>query len=802
MSRLFINSVSTWKPVHDTVATAIYSYSPSGENQVALRVGDSIKIEEKSSEWYRGVVVSVIDGTQQRGIFPASYVVVRNTQHDFDVVTNELTQVIREWGMLLLTYFKERRISEYKIMKDRLSLLLDWHSKILSTSITLEVREMLKGKVISKIEEGRRLMGLDMIVRTPSGEPAHENNTGIIQLYRMHQELDTSKTSNYIQRSINQTFSSGNNSKSDTTSGGKMDAKLGQSGEMSPQLAAQFGSGSGANNLMLMKKAANIRANPMRRSMMVLRRETSESGSNVTSSIAAAAAAATTASTHMPNHIFLDLKIFMCSVGEQTELFFSIYNKTEGKFITEEYQVGLTAQGMPHDIDKIGKLSTLFIDISKKELQMDLYLVCRLIRKGKMLTESSKKAGPLLYRRPFGCSVLRIEDAITVGKEMEHTIPIYTSNQESTFALLHEMIIKNPGNLQQVPKAKGICVGMTLLPGELKQVIKENPVLEEVSVTNKLGFPEVIYPGDQRNDLFFTIESGEYSQDRKTSAKNVEIIVQARLENGDLVKDCLFNGDKHRSEYKSVVFYHSNQPHWSETVRVNVPLSILEQVYLVFAIRHCTTSETKEKVPFAMSYLKLTNPDGTVIGNKTHSLCTYKTTKTIEEFLPSLKDPSNKAAIRKGEFTKIKILLCSTMCTQNLSLLTLLKWDQYTGDLGDVLNRFTFVDQIEIIKFMQETFNALFAILEAKKVNDPDLVFNVITWIIGLLVDEKTSRYTNFRPVLDRYIEKHFSSSVAHSLLIGAFRDCTSIHRLGAIRRDTEAVEHGEDERHPQAGGR
>eukprot|EP01133_Synstelium_polycarpum_P010994 gene10994-12806_t len=745
MSRIFVSS-GAWRPVHDTVAIgkeiAIKIYN------IALKVGDQIRVEEETDQWYRGVVLdnnsSGSNGAASatgaahptRGIFPANYVLIKNTQ-DFDVVTNEMTQVIREWGQLLISYYRERRVAEYKIMKDRLSLLLDWHSKILSTSITLEVRDMLKGKVISKIEEGRRLMGLDMIVRTANGEPAHETNTGIIQLYRMKD------LSGHLPGATRESNGSGGAS----------------------------GGGAPLSPVMMMKKAPARNA-AVRRSMMVMRSQTGDISPSAAAAAAAAAAASNISSnSYQPHHIFLDLKIFMCSVGEQTELFFSIYNKTEGRFITEEYQVGLTAQGMPHDIEKIGKLSTLFIDISKKELQTDLYLVCRLIRKGKMLTESNKKAGPLLYRRPFGCAVLRIEDNIAVGKEMEHTIPIYTSTTEATFPILHEMIIKNPANLQQVPKAKGVCIGLTLLPGELKRLMDENPVLDEVSLTNKLGFPEVIYPGDTRNDLFITLESGEYSQDRKTSAKNVEVIVQARLESGELVRDCLFYGDKPRAEFKSVVFYHSNQPHWAETLRINVPLNIMDQVYLVVAIRHCTTSETKERTAFAMTYLKLTNADGTVIANKTHALPSYKTTKTMEEFIPSLRDPAAMKAltVRKGEVTKLRILLCSTMCTQNLSLLTLLKWDEYAGDLGEVLNRLTFVDQIEIIKFMQETFNALFAILEAKRV-DPDAVFNVITWIIGLLVDEKTSRYTNFRPVLDIYIASHFASTVAHNALIGSLK--------------------------------
>jgi hypothetical protein len=49
-------------------------------------------------------------------------------------------------------------------------------------------RKELKDRVISNIEEGRRVMGLDLILRTASGEPATEANSGIISLYHKVQQ--------------------------------------------------------------------------------------------------------------------------------------------------------------------------------------------------------------------------------------------------------------------------------------------------------------------------------------------------------------------------------------------------------------------------------------------------------------------------------------------------------------------------------------------------------------------------------------------------------------------------------------
>lgn len=55
----------------------------------------------------------------------------------------------------------------------------------------------------------------------------------------------------------------------------------------------------------------------------------------------------------------------------------------------------------------------------------------------------------------------------------------------------------------------------------------ENPhlVLGNVAIARKMGFPEVILPGDVRNDLYLTLISGEFSKGSKSTDKNVEVTV-------------------------------------------------------------------------------------------------------------------------------------------------------------------------------------------------------------------------------------------------------------------------------------
>jgi hypothetical protein len=43
----------------------------------------------------------------------------------------------------------------------------------------------IRSAVVSKIEEGRRLLGEDMIVRLGTGEAANETNTALLQLYQL-----------------------------------------------------------------------------------------------------------------------------------------------------------------------------------------------------------------------------------------------------------------------------------------------------------------------------------------------------------------------------------------------------------------------------------------------------------------------------------------------------------------------------------------------------------------------------------------------------------------------------------------
>jgi hypothetical protein len=65
----------------------------------------------------------------------------------------------------------------------------------------------------------------------------------------------------------------------------------------------------------------------------------------------------------------------------------------DNKQITDEFQVSLTAQGMPYDVDKIGNIKTIFTDIAQDDVDAELFLTVRLVRRGKLSDAKDSKPG-------------------------------------------------------------------------------------------------------------------------------------------------------------------------------------------------------------------------------------------------------------------------------------------------------------------------------------------------------------------------------------------------------------------------
>uniref|UniRef100_A0A5F8GR56 Dedicator of cytokinesis 5 n=1 Tax=Monodelphis domestica TaxID=13616 RepID=A0A5F8GR56_MONDO len=468
--------------------------------------------------------------------------------------------------------------------------------------------------------------------------------------------------------------------------------------------------------------------------------------------------------------LYINFKNFVCNIGEDAELLMALYDPDQSRFISENYLIRWGSNGMPKEIEKLNNLQAVFTDLSSTDLiRPKISLVCQIIRVGHMELKEGKKHTCGL-RRPFGVAVMDITDIIhgkVDDEEKQHFIPFQ-----------HHCFPCNPFWCFHLssPFYLGLWVSLKLLPGDLTQVQKDfsHLVDRSTAVARKMGFPEIILPGDVRNDIYVTLIHGEFDKGKKKTPKNVEVTMSVYDEDGTLLEKAIHPGAGYEgiSEYKSVVYYQVKQPCWYETVKVSVNLS-----FPYFAARD------KSERAFGVAFVKLMNPDGTTLQDGRHNLVIYKgDNKKMEDAKFYLTLPSTKIEMEDKDFSpgknihlsnftptkestkdsfQIATLICSTKLTQNVDLLGLLNWRSNSQNIKHNLKKLMEVDGGEIVKFLQDTLDALFNIMMEMSDNETYdfLVFDALVFIISLIGDIK---FQHFNPVLETYIYKHFSATLAY----------------------------------------
>lgn len=330
-----------------------------------------------------------------------------------------------------------------------------------------------------------------------------------------------------------------------------------------------------------------------------------------------------------------------------------------------------------------------------------------------------------------------------------------------------------------------------------------------LAITRKLGFPDVIMPGDIRNDLYLTLEKGDFERGGKSVQKNIEVTMYVLYADGEILKDCisLGSGEPNRSSYHSFVLYHSNSPRWGEIIKLPIPIDRFRGSHLRFEFRHCSTKDKGEKKLFGFAFSPLMRDDGTTLSDDIHELYVYKCDENstfnnhaLYLGLPCCKEdyngcpniPSSLIFQRSAkESFFISTQLSSTKLTQNVDLLALLKWKAFPDRIMDILGRLRHVSGEEIVKFLQDILDTLFVILDDNTEKYGLLVFQSLVFIINLLRDIK---YFHFRPVMDTYIQKHFAGALAYKELIRCLKwymDCSAeLIRQDHIQEAMRALEY------------
>ena len=349
----------------------------------------------------------------------------------------------------------------------------------------------------------------------------------------------------------------------------------------------------------------------------------------------------------------------------------------------------------------------------------------------------------------------------------------------------------------------------------------------------KMSFPEIIMPDDYRNDFYITVISGEFSkakyfefianlvQFKKENDKYVEVGVDLDRDDNDQLPQ-----SKNYFLYKSIIYAKQEKPKWHEIIKISIPsgkkVERIRNTYLRFILRARSLTSDGNKVDklkyYGKCYLKITNEDGSAMEDKSNlqlfvtkiddndfqSIDSSTFIKLKPTNLPvqaSVSSSNQMNNDKNKEFLLVKVNVVSTQLTQNATLLKLLSFQTekkpdeqsfkllktYLDELFEVKDK----QSAEIVKFLQPLFEKLIDILLdlnikhntniEEAVNDrhkneiQPLVFKILVSIFQII--DNQNKFASFRDVVDAYLNKNFSITLAHRPLFKLLiRNTRSIH--------------------------
>lgn len=305
-------------------------------------------------------------------------------------LADEIACALREWSSLLYSYLQRRDYDLFDTVREHIDVLYAARRQLLAQTLGEEELAKLRRDCVARLVKGNVAQGLDVIVRHPThgglvtpgdgGRSAGRADEWVsgIRLYALQVALA------YVD-----------------------------------QQQQQQGEGSfGSSPLEIVDAATAPRP--------VNKRQTIAPAPGSVSGLSA-----------KYFHLYLDVRSIVANFDSPVELYFSLYNKPEARFLTEEFCVTVTPDRR-HDSRR---MACLFTDLSSSDMQ-DLNVVCRIVR---------SDVGVRATRRPFGCGVLSLgqetgslaaqgQDSTTTATS-SHVMPIFVPVNEAAFSTLHQDII-------------------------------------------------------------------------------------------------------------------------------------------------------------------------------------------------------------------------------------------------------------------------------------------------------------------------------------------------------------------------
>lgn len=355
--------------------------------------------------------------------------------------------------------------------------------------------------------------------------------------------------------------------------------------------------------------------------------------------------------------------------------------------------------------------------------------------------------------------------------------------------VLNKILPSKSGRYMQFSPIGDVCLYLQSFscPDAEELIVKTPTLLQGIPKTPKLRFSGA--PTKPRSDIYLTLseaslpvnallshpERGPVSLPSDLDYDNLQLTLEVRKKNGQRIERCIFPSSNSSGIDAWRTVATDRGTIWDQVVRLVISKEDVPEAHLIMSIANAPG------FPFALCWIPLWDQDA-FIKDGLHLPLLYlydEVTSTLDKgrgaymTLPwnsRAKDDTSKDEAFTGPVATLKLEthLCSTVFSQDRVLVGLLRWrEQSEEQLLGLLRQFTFVPEIDIVKLINNLFDALFGILvtNSGKEEYEDLLFNALVTVLGIIHD----RRFNLGPLIAEYTEKSFDFPFATPCLIRSY---------------------------------
>ncbi|XP_073684048.1 dedicator of cytokinesis protein 1-like [Garra rufa] len=761
--------MSRWVPTKkEKYGVAIYNYDARSDEELSLQIGDTVHILETYEGWYRGYRLR---RKSKKGVFPACYIHLKEAtvegsgQKETVIPTelplvHEVTTTLREWAAIWRDLYVGDKREMFNTVRDMIYDLIEWRSQILSGTLPQDELTELKQKLTSKMDYGNKYLDLDLVVRDKDGNILDPDLTSTVNLFRAHeaaskqieariqeeksqkQNLDLSRQAKFASTPSFALFVTLKN----------VVCKIGEDAEVLMSLYDPIESKFISENYLV------------RWSSSGLVKDIDQ--------------------LHNLRAVFTDL-------GSED------LKREKISFVCQIVRVGrmeLRDNNTKKLTSGLRRPFGVAVSWKKDKPTLPLWLISFLLPAEKPIT-----ARPLLHTRPNGHL-----EAMFIKSSLRNFIPtgdinisrwrppqtLEPLNSQSSASEPTQLLLTESQRVKERWRGHETTIILTAVPGQREdEGSREDDVYWSVFYIWKLIRKRKTDRQTCAMTLLMTAWRKSFSPATLGEKREMfSCLWRMASSNASLefTRDRQHANGKERQRERE-----RRKRKREEEIRVAIPIEDVNRSHLRFTFKHRSSQDCKDKSEknFALSFVKLMRYDGTTLRDGEHDLIVYKAeAKKLEDSTMYLSLASTKPEMEErnpssgkntqnlGSFSiskdsfQISTLVCSTKLTQNVDLLGLLKWRSNTSLLQQNLRHLMKVEGGEVVKFLQDTLDALFNIMMENSDSETfdTLVFDALVFIIGLIADRK---FHHFNPVLETYIRKHFSATLAYTKLMRVLKN-------------------------------